>query len=52
MSSEGHEMYTVTCETCKKEAQVSFKTDGKTPLYCMECFEKSTGIDPHNVIIF
>lgn len=32
--------YKVECSACGKEARVSFKPDGKRPVYCKECLRK------------
>ena len=34
------EMYTVTCASCGKEAQVPFLPRGSKPVYCDDCFQK------------
>lgn len=34
------EMYTTTCSSCGKEAQVPFVPRGDKPVYCADCFEQ------------
>ena len=34
------QMYTATCSSCGKEAQVPFQPRGDKPVYCSDCFEK------------
>jgi len=33
------EMYTTTCSSCGKEAQVPFVPRGDKPVYCSDCFQ-------------
>lgn len=32
------EMFSATCATCGREAQVPFRPNGSKPVYCSECF--------------
>ena len=32
------EMFSATCSSCGKEAQVPFRPNGSKPVYCSECF--------------
>lgn len=32
------EMFSATCATCGREAQVPFRPNGTKPVYCRECF--------------
>lgn len=32
--------YDAVCSVCKKETKLSFKPDGRRPVYCRECFAK------------
>ncbi len=34
------EMFTATCSSCGKDAQVPFQPRGDKPVYCSDCFEK------------
>lgn len=36
------EMFTVTCAECGVETQVPFKPNGTRPVYCRDCFQKSS----------
>ena len=39
-SSRGaREMYTTTCSSCGREAQVPFVPRGDKPVYCSDCFQ-------------
>ena len=33
------ELYSVTCSSCGKEAQVPFQPRGDKPVYCSDCFQ-------------
>ena len=33
------EMYTTTCSSCGREAQVPFVPRGEKPVYCSDCFQ-------------
>jgi CxxC-x17-CxxC domain-containing protein len=37
------EMFSVTCSSCGKEAQVPFQPKGDKPVYCSECFQQRGG---------
>jgi CxxC-x17-CxxC domain-containing protein len=37
------EMYSATCSSCGKEAQVPFQPSGDKPVYCTECFQQRGG---------
>jgi CxxC-x17-CxxC domain-containing protein len=37
------EMFTATCSSCGKEAQVPFQPSGDKPVYCSDCFEQRRG---------
>ena len=32
------EMFSATCSSCGKEAQVPFRPSGNKPVYCSDCF--------------
>ncbi len=32
------EMFTATCDSCGREAQVPFRPSGSKPVYCTDCF--------------
>lgn len=34
-------MYTVTCASCGKEAEVPFQPRGDRPVYCNDCFQRT-----------
>jgi CxxC-x17-CxxC domain-containing protein len=34
------EMFSATCASCGREAQVPFRPSGTKPVYCSECFQK------------
>jgi CxxC-x17-CxxC domain-containing protein len=36
------EIHTIACAKCKKTSQVPFKPRSNDPIYCAECFEKSS----------
>lgn len=38
-------MYTATCASCGKEAQIPFKPSGERPIYCKECFSTKRSRD-------
>ncbi len=45
-SSDGRaqrEMFSATCSSCGKEAQVPFQPSGDKPVYCSECFQQRGG---------
>src|SRR6478672_2301419 len=33
------EMFSATCSSCGKEAQVPFRPNGSKPVYCSDCFK-------------
>jgi CxxC-x17-CxxC domain-containing protein len=37
------EMFTATCSSCGKEAQVPFQPSGDKPVYCSDCFQRRGG---------
>ena len=37
------EMFSATCSSCGKEAQVPFQPSGDKPVYCSSCFEQRRG---------
>src|SRR5438067_7964980 len=37
------EMFTATCSSCGKEAQVPFQPSGDKPVYCSDCFQQRGG---------
>jgi len=37
------EMYSATCASCGKEAQVPFQPRGDRPVYCSDCFRTQQG---------
>ena len=37
------EMFSATCSSCGKEAQVPFQPSGDKPVYCSDCFEQRRG---------
>ncbi len=37
-SSGPREMFTATCSSCGREAQVPFRPSGSKPVYCSDCF--------------
>ncbi len=37
-SSGPREMFTATCSSCGREAQVPFRPNGSKPVYCSDCF--------------
>jgi CxxC-x17-CxxC domain-containing protein len=37
------EMFSATCATCGKEAQVPFQPTGDRPVYCSECYQDHRG---------
>ncbi len=37
------EMFTATCSSCGREAQVPFQPRGDKPVYCSDCFEQRRG---------
>ena len=37
------EMFTATCSTCGKEAQVPFRPTSGKPVYCSDCFRSQRG---------
>src|SRR5207244_3192278 len=43
-SSRGpRQMFSATCSSCGKEAQVPFQPSGEKPVYCSECFQQRGG---------
>ncbi|MBI3972176.1 MAG: zinc-ribbon domain containing protein [Chloroflexi bacterium] len=39
----GRAMFSVTCDSCGKEAQVPFQPRGDRPVYCSDCFRQQSG---------
>jgi CxxC-x17-CxxC domain-containing protein len=37
------QMFTVTCSSCGRDAQVPFQPRGDKPVYCSDCFERQGG---------
>ena len=37
------EMFSATCSSCGKEAQVPFQPRGDKPVYCSDCFQQRGG---------
>ena|SRR5438105_1860355 len=37
------EMFSATCSSCGKEAQVPFQPTGDKPVYCSDCFQQRGG---------
>jgi CxxC-x17-CxxC domain-containing protein len=37
------EMFSATCSSCGKEAQVPFQPSGDKPVYCSDCFKQRGG---------
>jgi CxxC-x17-CxxC domain-containing protein len=37
------QMYSATCSSCGKEAQVPFQPSGDKPVYCSDCFQQRGG---------
>ena len=37
------EMFSATCSSCGKEAQVPFRPTGSKPVYCSDCFRSQRG---------
>jgi CxxC-x17-CxxC domain-containing protein len=37
------EMFSATCSSCGKEAQVPFEPSGDKPVYCSDCFQQRGG---------
>jgi CxxC-x17-CxxC domain-containing protein len=37
-SGESRPMYSATCSSCGREAQVPFQPTGSKPVYCSDCF--------------
>jgi CxxC-x17-CxxC domain-containing protein len=37
------EMFSATCSSCGKEAQVPFQPSGDKPVYCSDCFQQRRG---------
>jgi CxxC-x17-CxxC domain-containing protein len=42
-SRGAREMFSATCSSCGKEAQVPFQPSGDKPVYCSECFQQRGG---------
>jgi CxxC-x17-CxxC domain-containing protein len=42
-SSGSREMFSATCSSCGKEAQVPFRPSGEKPVYCSDCFQQQRG---------
>jgi CxxC-x17-CxxC domain-containing protein len=41
--SGSREMFTATCSSCGKDAQVPFQPRGDKPVYCSDCFSQRGG---------
>ena len=39
------QMYDAVCDKCGKDCQVPFQPTGEKPVYCSNCFEKTSGRD-------
>ncbi len=39
------QMYDAICDKCGKDCQVPFQPTGEKPVYCSNCFEKTSGRD-------
>ena len=37
------EMFSATCSSCGREAQVPFRPSGAKPVYCSDCFTSQRG---------
>jgi CxxC-x17-CxxC domain-containing protein len=37
------EMFSATCSSCGREAQVPFRPSGAKPVYCSDCFKSQRG---------
>jgi CxxC-x17-CxxC domain-containing protein len=37
------EMFSATCSSCGREAQVPFRPNGSKPVYCSDCFKTQRG---------
>lgn len=42
-SRGAREMFSATCSSCGKEAQVPFRPSGDKPVYCSDCFQQRGG---------
>lgn len=42
------QMYDAVCDKCGKDCQVPFMPTGEKPVYCSNCFEKTSGRDGGN----
>ena len=42
-SRGARQMYSATCSSCGKEAQVPFQPSGDKPVYCSDCFQQRGG---------
>jgi CxxC-x17-CxxC domain-containing protein len=42
-SRGSREMFSATCSSCGKEAQVPFQPSGDKPVYCSDCFQQRGG---------
>ena len=42
-SSGPREMFSATCSSCGREAQVPFRPSGAKPVYCSDCFTARRG---------
>lgn len=42
-SRGAREMFSATCSSCGKEAQVPFQPSGDKPVYCSDCFQQRGG---------
>jgi CxxC-x17-CxxC domain-containing protein len=42
-SRGGREMFTATCSSCGKDAQVPFQPSNDKPVYCSDCFSQRGG---------
>ncbi len=45
---EDRQMYDAVCDKCGKDCQVPFQPTGEKPIYCSNCFEKTSGRDGSN----
>jgi CxxC-x17-CxxC domain-containing protein len=45
---EDRQMFDAVCDKCGKDCQVPFQPTGEKPVYCSNCFEKTSGRDGGN----
>ena len=38
-----HQMYPAVCSNCGKDCEVPFKPTGERPVFCSDCFKKTSG---------